>query len=399
MIMAPLVPDIIGNELNLIVALLIGIAFGFILEQAGFSTSRKLVGLFYGYDFTVLRVFFTAGVTAMIGIIALGHFGLLDISLVYINPTFIWSALVGGLIMGLGFVIGGFCPGTSFCAAAIGKIDAIIFIIGSFLGVLIFAESYPFFEGFYKSGFWGYPRIFEILGISQSLFAFLLTFAAVMAFVFTTLVENRVNGQKNPDLQPARLYLGIALLALLIGFSAFIMPDRQTEIISQSSNMDVMNAFNAEKMTIDEFAFRIIDGDKNLRIIDLRSPEQFKEMSFPNSVNFTFEDLFGKDASKILSIKNMKYVMIADDEESEKKAAFISFELGYDDIKILSGGLKSFNEDILNFRKPESINTSLEADKYKFREKASRVIPQIIQVNKNKGVQQKKETKRVLGGC
>ena len=56
--MGPLVPDIIGNELNLVAALFIGIAFGFILEQAGFSTSKKLVGLFYGYDFTVLRVFF-----------------------------------------------------------------------------------------------------------------------------------------------------------------------------------------------------------------------------------------------------------------------------------------------------------------------------------------------------
>ena len=126
--MGPLVPDIIGNELNLVVALLIGIAFGFILEQAGFSTSRKLVGLFYGYDFTVLRVFFTAGITAMIGVIAFGHFGILDLNLIYINPTYIWSAITGGLIMGLGFVIGGFCPGTSVCAAATGKIDAMIFI-------------------------------------------------------------------------------------------------------------------------------------------------------------------------------------------------------------------------------------------------------------------------------
>ena len=58
--MAPLVPDIIGNEFNLVVALFIGIAFGYILEQAGFSSTKKLVGLFYGYDFTVLRVFFTA---------------------------------------------------------------------------------------------------------------------------------------------------------------------------------------------------------------------------------------------------------------------------------------------------------------------------------------------------
>ena len=125
--MGPLVPDVIGNELNYIIAIFIGMAFGFVLEQAGFSSSKKLVGLFYGYDFTVLRVFFTAGVTAMMGVLLFSHFGLLDLSLIYINPTFLWSALVGGIIMGLGFVIGGFCPGTSVCAAAIGKIDGMFF--------------------------------------------------------------------------------------------------------------------------------------------------------------------------------------------------------------------------------------------------------------------------------
>ena len=64
--MGPFVPDIITNELNLVVGFLIGIAFGFVLEQAGFSSSRKLTGLFYGTDFTVLRVFFSAGVTACV---------------------------------------------------------------------------------------------------------------------------------------------------------------------------------------------------------------------------------------------------------------------------------------------------------------------------------------------
>ena len=73
--MGPFVPDIISDELNLVVALLLGIAFGAVLEQAGFSSSRKLAGVFYGYDFTVLRVFFTAGVTAMLGVILLA-FGL-----------------------------------------------------------------------------------------------------------------------------------------------------------------------------------------------------------------------------------------------------------------------------------------------------------------------------------
>ena len=149
--MGPLVPDIISNDLNFIVALIIGLCFGAILEQAGFSSSKKLVGLFYGYDFTVLRVFFTAGIVAMFGIMMLDHFGYLDINLIYINPLFVGPAIVGGAIMGLGFVIGGFCSGTSVCAAAIGKIDAMYFILGSVIGILLFAEGYPLWEEFYFS--------------------------------------------------------------------------------------------------------------------------------------------------------------------------------------------------------------------------------------------------------
>lgn len=109
----------------------------------------------------------------MVGFMGLNHFGLLDMSLIYINPTFLWSAIIGGLIMGLGFVVGGFCPGTSVCAIAIGKIDAMIFIVGAFLGVIVFAEGYPIFEPLFKATNLGYPRFFETLGISQNVFVFI----------------------------------------------------------------------------------------------------------------------------------------------------------------------------------------------------------------------------------
>ena len=150
--MGPLVPDIITDELNLLVALLVGIAFGFILEQAGFSSSRKLTGLFYGTDFTVLRVFFTAGVTAMTGVLLLGNLGVLDTSISYINPTFVPSALLGGAVMGVGFVVGGYCPGTSFCGAAVGRIDAMLFVLGGLLGAWGFGEAFPHVQALYTAG-------------------------------------------------------------------------------------------------------------------------------------------------------------------------------------------------------------------------------------------------------
>ncbi|MCA9258103.1 MAG: hypothetical protein KDA61_02830, partial [Planctomycetales bacterium] len=101
--MGPFVPDVVTDELNLIVGFLVGLAFGFVLEQAGFSSSRKLTGLFYGTDFTVLRVFFSAGVTAMCGVTLLSKLGLLDVNVIYVHPTYLYAALVGGGVMGLGF--------------------------------------------------------------------------------------------------------------------------------------------------------------------------------------------------------------------------------------------------------------------------------------------------------
>ena len=190
--MGPLIAyDIISESTNLLFAFLIGIGFGFVLESAGFSSSRKLVGIFYGYDTVVLKVFFTAGITGMLGLLFFSLFGWIDLDLIYINPAYLYSTLLGGVIMGAGFIIGGFCPGTSFCAASIGKIDAILFIAGIFLGVLAFNEFYPLVEGFYKAKFLGAPKFSEFIGISDGLMALGFTITAMLAFWLGEKIEQR----------------------------------------------------------------------------------------------------------------------------------------------------------------------------------------------------------------
>lgn len=398
--MGPLVPEIIGNELNFVVALFVGIAFGFVLEQAGFSTSKKLVGLFYGYDFTVLRVFFTAGVTAMIGVIAMGHFGMLDLSLIYINPTFLYSALVGGLIMGLGFVIGGFCPGTGICSAAIGKIDAMIFVVGLFIGVLVFAEGYPIWENLYKAENWGSPRIFELLGMSQSLFAFLLMLMAVGAFWAVTFVEKKVNGIPGEEFKMKKIYYGLTGIALVIGLSAFILPDRKDAIMDKLTNDNYINSFEIKSMSIDELTFRLMDDDKKLQIFDLRPENDFKELSLPKSANISLNNIFEKDILTKLSIKGMRNVFIADDEASAKKGAVIAAGLGYENVRVLKGGMNLLKEEILNFSPQKSIKGEKISDTERFRTKANKVLPVLISENKiRQSAQPVKKAKRIIGGC
>lgn len=398
--MGPLVPDLISNNLNFIVALIIGILFGVILEQAGFSTSKKLVGLFYGYDFTVLRVFFTAGIVAMIGVMGLEHFGLVDINLVYVNPTFLWSAIVGGLIMGLGFVVGGFCPGTSVCAAAIGKIDAMIFIVGAFLGVLVFAEGYPLFEGLYKTSNWGSPRFFETLSMSQNIFAFIMVVFALAAFWFASIVENKINEVKKPAFRFTPYYLSIAAVGIIMALSAFVFPERKASLLELIEDEKFVQSYKIQTVSTDEFALcllKIMECNK-FQIFDFRPEEEFRKMSLPKSTLFTLDNLFEKEPNQLLNLKHKTNVFVANDELTEKKMAIIATELGYKRIQIVKGGLNAFKDEILNFEPIENPKNIDEENINRFRSKAKAIIPILIQQNKSSGPV-KKTQKRVVGGC
>jgi hypothetical protein len=177
--------------LDLLIALLIGIGFGFSLEQAGFSSSRKLAGMFYGYDTTVIKVFFTAAIVALVGSQFLSFFGLLNLNLVFVNEFYVAASIVGGVIMGAGFIMGGFCPGTGLSAMSIGKIDAMVFFAGGLTGAFLFAETYPFIQNLANGYYKGPVRINEVMGMSRGLFTLLLITAAVAMFWIAELAEKR----------------------------------------------------------------------------------------------------------------------------------------------------------------------------------------------------------------
>ncbi len=190
--MGPIIPLFeISEEINLLIAFLIGLGFGIALEQAGFSSSRKLAGMFYGYDITVLKVFFTAAITAMLGLLFMNYMGMIDMSIVYVNDYFMSSAIIGGVIMGAGFIIGGFCPGTSVCAMAIGKIDAMYFIGGSLIGILLFGQTYPLWEKLHNSQHLGSIKLSETIGLSDGIFGLIVIVAAIAMFWIGEMAEKR----------------------------------------------------------------------------------------------------------------------------------------------------------------------------------------------------------------
>ena len=143
---------------------LIGFAFGFTLEMSGFGDSQKLAAQFYFKDMTVLKVMFTGIVVAAVLIFLSSSLGLLNYDRLWVNPTYLYPGIVGGLIMGVGFIVGGFCPGTSLVAASTLKLDGIVFVLGGLFGVWAFGEMVGSFENFFNSSFYGRLTLFDWLG-------------------------------------------------------------------------------------------------------------------------------------------------------------------------------------------------------------------------------------------
>jgi hypothetical protein len=185
-------------DMSLVIAFIIGIGFGFMLERGGFGNARILAAQFYFSNMRVLKVMFTAIVTAMLGIYFLSVIGFMDLSLVYVSETYILPQAVGGLILGLGFIIGGYCPGTSLVSAATGKLDGILFVAGVMAGIFVFGEMFPLIENFFYSTNMGSLTLPQYFGLSYGLVVFLVVLMALGAFAAAEWAEKKF-ADKNPE--------------------------------------------------------------------------------------------------------------------------------------------------------------------------------------------------------
>jgi hypothetical protein len=185
-----------GDDMSLVMAFLIGIGFGFFLERGGFNSAKKLAAQFYFTDLTVFKVMFTAIITAMIGVYYLSVIGFVDLSLVYLTPTFILPQVVGGLILGFGFVIGGYCPGTSCVAAATGRIDGMVYLLGIIAGIVFFGEVFPLVSNFYVSTPLGQITLPQLTNLPYGLFVFLVVLMALGGFAGAEWVEKKMASKK-----------------------------------------------------------------------------------------------------------------------------------------------------------------------------------------------------------
>ena len=264
----PLYPqDAFGFPTGLLLGTLIGFAFGFVLERAGFGNAKNLAAQFYLTDTRVLKVMFSAIATACAGIGLLAGFGVLDLSLLTVPETFIGPHVVGGLLLGIGFIVSGYCPGTGVVAMASGKWDGLMSIVGVMIGSLLFGFVYGPLEGFYRSGAMGSVTIAQALGLPFPVLAAGVVLMAVGCFLGAEKLEQifaKKAGKAAPASNPPvrnRAFAAMGSLAVL-GLVTLALPARlPSETATPPARIGAV-----------ELAQRIVASPQALWILDLRAP-------------------------------------------------------------------------------------------------------------------------------
>ncbi len=176
--------------------LLCGILFGFVLENAGFGSPLKLSAQFRLNDWAVFKVMFTAIVVTAFGLWALRLVGLMPPDSVAVPQALVMASAVGGALVGAGFAIGGYCPGTSVAGLASGRVDALVFMVGLLIGTFAFVGFYgPAIRGMMAMGSIVDGDTFtDAYGVSEPLVLALLAVALVAVFFFGAWFERRSAG-------------------------------------------------------------------------------------------------------------------------------------------------------------------------------------------------------------
>jgi rhodanese-related sulfurtransferase len=322
-----------------LIFLVIGFLFGYVLEISGFNHSPSLASQFYFKDLRVFKVFFTAIVVGMLLLFASSAVGLLDYNLIWVNPTYLWSGIVGGLIMGVGFILGGFCPGTSLVALATLKIDGIFFVLGGLVGVFLFGETVDSYKYFFNGSYFGRLTLMDIFGLPAGVIVILVTLMAVFMLWGGEQLE-KIYGGKDPQKAPkARIYGAGVLVVAAVGIAIIGQPstaDRWARLEStRGESLENRDVYIHPGELLDTFH----DHKLNLVMIDVRDEADYNLFHLLDAENILPEEIPDQIDDYIAQPANTVFVVMSNDETTASEVWKVLTAQAVPNVYILSGGI------------------------------------------------------------
>lgn len=358
--------DALGTSRGLFLALLIGFGFGFALERAGFSSSRRLAGVFYFTDMAVVKVMFSALITAMLGLSYLVGFGWIQLDQIFLMPTIYGAQIVGGLLFGVGFVMGAWCPGTAAAGLAAGRIDALAFLLGVTGGSILFNELFSLIRPLYQAGNQGTQMVYDTAGMSRNVFILAFTLLAVAAFWLSEWFEKTRTGRGAYLGSPFLKAFSMILVVLAVGL--FVLSPATTGAAAKSGGTATAVAVDEKALmeTVEqardhiepeELADRLMAGESDLVVVDVRPAAEFNAFHIRGALNVPLAQLM----ETLQPYRNKGRIVLYSNGMTHPAQARDSLQrLGFGNVYLLTDGLRGFRDRCLKpvSLRPEPLRTA-----------------------------------------
>lgn len=167
---------------RLLLGLVTGIVFGFLLHRSGVSKYATITGQFLLRDFTMMKMMMTAIIVGGAGAYAMHGLGWVDLT---IKPMLMGGVIIGALVFGVAMTVLGYCPGTAVAACGEGRKDALMGVLGMVAGSMVYAELFPWL----KANVLGWPdkgkiTLPETMGAPWWAFFIILAIGAALLFTW-----------------------------------------------------------------------------------------------------------------------------------------------------------------------------------------------------------------------
>ncbi|MEH6503865.1 MAG: DUF6691 family protein [Cycloclasticus sp.] len=182
--------------MDILLAIFIGLLFGFSLQKVGAANPQVIIDMLRLRNFHLMKAILLGIGLSSLSLFVLMNLGLVESAHLSVKTAYV-GVIIGGAIMGAGWAIAGFCPGTGIVAMGAGRKDALFFVIGGLAGALIFTLAYAVLEKTF---------LFDKIGAGKA------TLASTGVEQYATLL----------DTVPAVVVVGV--IALVFIFAAWKLP-------------------------------------------------------------------------------------------------------------------------------------------------------------------------------
>jgi len=280
---------------------------------------------------------------AMVLIFSTVAVGLLDYNAIWVNPTYLWPGIVGGLIMGVGFIVGGFCPGTSLVAAATAKLDGIWFVLGGLTGIFLFGETEQYFDEWWNSSYMGRLTLMDVFGLPMGVVVLGVVLMALFMFWGGEQLE-RIFGGRDLAAEPRWRYgaaaalVGVAGFVLVVGYPT---PERKWTWLAPQKEPALLQ--RQVQIHPGELLTSLADDALRVITLDVRPESDFNLFHIRGAQNVPLPqlpalipDLLARQAANTL------YVVMSNDEEGATAAWKLLSAESVPNVYILEGGINQW---------------------------------------------------------